>query len=182
MRVISIVTFTVLAAVCLSGCSGVQNREASPSPDGVPQRVATTASVDASAVAPATSAPSNKRVRVWMKPQARLNGDSLTVAVKTNLIDGSRVQWEVGPLRGDQQWDVYRTGDAAVDDGAFRLKTSVASVPGRKLYVFLVFSTANSQPTEVIQKYGEFGWNLRGDHRNGHGDYQTIEYWVTVPR
>jgi hypothetical protein len=52
---------------------------------------------------------------------------------------------------------------------------TAATVVGR------MFST-RGQPTAVIERYGDTGQYVTGDHIEGYGDYRTIEYWVGVSR
>jgi hypothetical protein len=77
--------------------------------------------------------------------------------------------------------DVRQSGTAIVAGGSFRFSADVKSIPGRKLHVFLMFST-RGQPKAVTERYGQTGQYVTGDHLEGHGDYRTIEYWVGVSR
>jgi hypothetical protein len=87
-------------------------------------------------------------------------------------------RWAATRLRGS---DVHQSGPATVADGSFRFSADVKSIPGRQLHVFLMFST-RGQPKAVIERYGNTGQYVTGDHLEGHGDYRTIEYWVDVSR
>jgi hypothetical protein len=161
-----------LLGVLLSaaGCSGpaVPPTVLSPSPavTGTPAPVSVESTVP---------------VRVSIAPRARLRGNTLTVSGTADLIDESVIAWEVGRARSEDQWDTYRSGKAVVKGGRFSFKANVKSIPGRKLYAFLLFGT-DGQPVQVRARYGEFGQNLRGSHQNFHGDYRTLEYWLGVSR
>jgi hypothetical protein len=140
----------------------------------------TSASVSASIASASASVASTSPVTVTLVPRATLGGDVLSVSVTTDLADASIVDWEVGRW-SDGGGDPYRTGKATVKAGRFSFHTSVRSIPGEQLYVFLVFAIGE-QPASVRTRYGEFGQNLRGSHVTLQGDYRMLEYWVKIKR
>ena len=119
-----------------------------------------------------------------MAPKAELRGDTLSVSATTDLIDGCVISWMVGRDRGGGKWDMGPSGTTEVRSGRFSFQTDVSSITGDKLYVSLSlsFMRPDSQPQEVVDKYGALGRNLEGDHVHYGGDYRWLEYWLPVSR
>ncbi len=122
--------------------------------------------------------------RVTLAPKAELRGNVLAVSGATSLLDGSVISWNIGRDRGEGAWDTYLSGVTEVRAGQFSFQADVDSIPGDKLYAWLVFSFFSSanQPEQVREKYGERGQNLEGDHVHFYGDYRALEYWLPVAR
>jgi hypothetical protein len=184
---IAVCATLVLVAFAAAGCGRLQSPPSASPQRSSPSSVTTTSTsasatgVQAQTPRAATSFAVTSPVRVWMTPRVVLRGNALTVAVRTNLIDGSGVHWEVGRARSVDEWSDYRSGVATVHAGQFSIATDVRAIPGRKLYVFLDFITVK-QPPEAMDLYGLIGQNLRGDHIEKSGDYSHLSYWVGVKR
>jgi hypothetical protein len=179
----ALVAAVVMVALGGSGCVQGPAEQTVSGERSVPTTTssAATASASASAALSGDSAAARGRIDVWMKPSTDLRGRRLHVSSATSLMDGSVVHWEVGRNSSSRQWDVHQSGTATVADGSFRFSADTRNVPGRKLYVFLMFST-RGQSKAVIERYGDTGQYVTGNHLEGHGEYRTIEYWVGVSR
>lgn len=160
------------------GCSPGNVRRSSDPALSVQASEAQTPAQPESAVEPTSPAPTIARVRV--KPTAKVSEGFLTASASTNLMDGAFMSWQVGTGAGDN-WRVRRAGKATVVRGRISFRTDVRARADSKLYLFLTFTTYGQSPV-VKARYGETGQNLRGDHLQMHGDYRTLEYWVTVAR